>query len=286
MNWNSDDRIENILKRQNKDGGWSYTRGASWTEPTVYAALALKACSADRAAGVRALQWIARRQLQDGGLSPYASVEQSTWVTSLVLLLSPEDFESHCYRNALNWVLRQTGQETDWMYRLRLRLTSQEDRYQISGWPWFPGAASWVSPTSAAIVGLRRAHSYSGDAAIARRIEEGQRYLVMHTCADGGWNHGGERALGYNAESYPETTGAALLALRGAPRATLAASIRRARILAETCSFSEGASWLRMGLAAQGETLPEKSTLGKPRNLRDQCLEVLSHLVAEGAIEL
>ena len=285
MSRNSDELIETILRLQNKDGGWSYTRGLSWAEPTLYAALVLKASSADRAATARALRWIGAQQRPDGGFSPCESVDQSTWVTSLVLLFSPEDFGDRSYRSALDWVLRQTGQETSWIYRLRLRLHSQEDRFQSSGWPWFPGAASWVSPTSAAIVGLRHAQLYSSNEAIGQRIDEGRRFLITHTCEDGGWNHGSARALGYSAESYPETTGAALLALRGLPRVQLSASIQRAKILAGTCSFSEGLSWLRMGLAAQGETLAQNLVSGKPRNLRDQCLEVLSDRTSVGAMQ-
>ena len=261
------DLLESILKRQNKDGGWSYSRGASWTEPTLYAALVLKASAADRTAMVRATQWIGARQREDGGFSPHELVEQSTWVTSLVLLFSPEDFGSRCYEGALDWVLRQTGQEGSWLYRLR----------RAGGWPWFPGSASWVSPTATAIMGLRRAQLYashedSRQQAIAHRIEEGKRFLMSHTCQDGGWNHGSEKALGYAADPYPETTGAALLALRGSPREQLSRSIERAKTLAAGCSFSEGLSWLRMGLAAHGETLAPKPVPAKARNLRDECL--------------
>ena len=239
----------------------------------------------------RAVRWIGARQRNDGGFSPYEPVEQSTWVTSLALLFSPEDFGARCYQGAVDWVLRQTGQETSWLYRLKLRWASQDDGQGVAGWPWFPGAASWVSPTSIAIMGLRRAQLYashedSRHKAIAQRIEEGKRFLISHTCQDGGWNHGSQKALGYAADSYPETTGAALLALRGSPREQLSASIERAKKLAAACSFSEGLSWLRMGLAAHGETLAPKPASSKARNLRDECLEALSAKVSEGAVQL
>jgi squalene cyclase len=296
MNQNAGDVIESILRRQNKDGGWAYGRGsergvASWTEPTIYAAMVLKSSAADRTAVVRAMRWISARQRQDGGFAPYESVEQSTWVTSLALLFSPEDFESHCYERALDWVLQQTGQETTWLYRLKLRWFPQEAGPGVEGWPWFPGTASWVSPTSMAILGLRRAqlfasHGNSRQQAIAQRIEEGKRFLISHTCQDGGWNHGSQKALGYAADSYPETTGAALLALRGSPRQQLSVSIERAKALAAGCSFSEGLSWLRMGLAAHGETLAPQPAPARARNLRDECLEVLSEKVSEGAVQL
>lgn len=296
MNQNAGDLVESILRRQNKDGGWAYGRGggrgvASWTEPTIFAALVLKSSAADRTAVVRALRWISAQQRHDGGFAPYESVEQSTWVTSLALLFSPEDFESRCYEHALGWVLQQTGQETSWLYRLKLRWSSQEAGQGVEGWPWFPGTASWVSPTSMAILGLRRAQLFASNEnsrqrAIAQRIGEGKRFLISHTCQDGGWNHGSQKALGYAADSYPETTGAALLALRGSPREQLSASIERAKTLAAQCSFSEGVSWLRMGLAAHGETLASGPRPATPRNLRDECLEALSEKVCEGAVQL
>jgi hypothetical protein len=191
------------------------------------------------------------------------------------------------YDGALRWVLGQTGQETGWRYRMHLLLSGEkQDLPADEGWPWFPGAASWVSPTASAIIGLRRAQRFSNNGAIRTRIEQGQRYLLAHACEDGGWNHGGAHALGYQAESYPETTGLALLALRGVPKPQLSRAIARARQMAETCRFPEGASWLKMGLMAHGETGSLAFPDGKARTVRDLCLEALAEAQLAGKLDL
>ena len=45
--------IELLVSKQNRDGGWPYVRGTSWTEPTVYAILALLAAGETEAGAPR-----------------------------------------------------------------------------------------------------------------------------------------------------------------------------------------------------------------------------------------
>src|SRR5665811_793139 len=81
---------EDLLGRQNADGGWSYHHGGSWTEPTCYALLALTANGASHTAEVRrGVEWLRRCQRADGGFAPRESVPESTWHTALTLLLPP-----------------------------------------------------------------------------------------------------------------------------------------------------------------------------------------------------
>jgi hypothetical protein len=88
------------------------------------------------------------------------------------------------------------------------------------------------------------------------RIEQGKKFLLARQCEDGGWNYGSIHVLGRDGDSYPETTGIALLALNGVPQS---AQLEKARATARRhlseCRTAEGIAWLRMGMAAHGETI-------------------------------
>jgi hypothetical protein len=74
-------------------------------------------------------------------------------------------------------------------------------------------------------------------------------------CAEGGWNHGATNAWGYDMAPYPETTGMALLALRGVRAPQMDRAIAAARRFLSTRS-ADGQNWLRLGLGAHRQ-LPE-----------------------------
>jgi prenyltransferase/squalene oxidase-like repeat protein len=228
----------------------------------------------------RGLTWLRGHQRPDGGFGPQPAVDQSTWVTALVALLPPERIGGEQYRRAVHWLAGQTGEETSFVYRLRRRLFGLEVDAGFSGWPWFPGAASWVTPTSLAILALTKALRRRADAAIAGRVGAGRQYLLSHRCADGGWNHGSERALGYDGNSYPETTGLALVALAGTPR--LEPSLSTAAHQLRDCRSAEGVSWLRLGLRAHGRATAQSMPAVKPRDVRDTALCVLAEKAEKG----
>jgi hypothetical protein len=269
--------VDALLQSQNADGGWPYRAGSSWTEPTVLALLAL--APRDPAA-VRGYAWLRGRQRPDGGWSPQPAVDQATWVTSLVALLPPATVGADRYARGVSWILEQTGLESTFWYRFRQRLLGAGSGEQNSGWPWFPGTAAWVTPTSLAILALNKMQKWRPSAEIPRRIESGRRYLLSRVCADGGWNHGSSHALGYDGASYPETTGVALMALRGVSNLdrNLAAAERHWRI----CRSAEGAAWLKLGMLSHGrktEGWPARIT---PRNVRDTALCVLAERAEQG----
>jgi len=243
-----------LAGRQNPDGGWPYVRGASWTEPTVYSLLAMLAAGEQGPADA-ALRWIRRLERSDGGFPPQAGVEESSWVTALVALLPPEQLGAAVHDRAIRWLLSATGRESTAVYRVRQWLLGNPlpREESFSGWPWTPGAAAWVGPTSLSILALEQERKRRPSAEITRRIAEGRQFLLLRACREGGWNHGAPRALGYQSEPYPETTGMALAALGGVDDVQVPRAIGRAQRFLTDSRSADAINWLRLGLMAHGE---------------------------------
>jgi hypothetical protein len=254
--------IELLISRQNPDGGWPYLRGESWTEPTVYAVMAVLAAGGTASAS-RGMRWLAAAQRRDGGWAPQPAVDQSTWVTGLLALLPIGDaISATSHAGAIRWLMGTVGHESTLEYRVREWLLGNAipADQEFAGWPWVPGAAAWVGPTSIAMLALDREQRRRPSAAVGDRISTGRKFLLCRMCQGGGWNHGSARPLGYDSDPYPETTGMALAALRGetSPEVGQALGVAR-RFLAE-CRSADALNWLRLGLLAHGG-LPERFTL-------------------------
>jgi len=249
--------IELLVSRQNADGGWSYARGVSWTEPTVYAILALLAYG-EQTASARGLAWVRSHQRPDGGWPPQPGFDESAWVTALAALLPLGSLGASAHQRAIGWLKGTEGEETTPVYRLRQWLLGNAvaPELEFPGWPWIPGAAAWVGPTSLALLALENENRRQPSARIRQRLDEGREFLARRMCAGGGWNHGSVRALGYESSPYPETTGMALAALRGMRTKETLASIAVAEKFLEQCNSADACNWLRLGLLAHGR-LPD-----------------------------
>jgi hypothetical protein len=249
--------IQLVVSKQNRDGGWPYVRGSSWTEPTVYAILALLA-SGELEPARRGLNWLRAAQLPDGGWPPKTGFDESTWVTALVALLPPGELGSAALARGIAWLLGTSGEESSKTYRARMWLLGipQPPEQEFPGWPWIPGTAAWVGPTSLAILALEREMGRRPSAAIRERVDQGRRFLLGRMCRGGGWNHGSVRALGYDAAPYPETTGMALAALRGVRTGEMEQALTVAEGFLGECRSADALNWLRIGLMAHGR-LPD-----------------------------
>ena len=244
--------IQTLASKQNPDGGWPYRKGSSWTEPTVYSMLAMLAAGAEDNAA-RGFQWLRRVSRADGGFAPQPGVEESSWVTALVALLPAERLGPAAHDRAIQWLLNTDSADTTPVFRLRAWLRGEANiRDKVySGWPWTRGAAAWVGPTAIAILALQRANQRNPSSELQRRIAEGREYLLTHTCAGGGWNHGASQALGVYQTAYPETTGMALTALRGVDAPEVHRGVGLAQQYLPASRSADEINWLGLGLIAQ-----------------------------------
>jgi hypothetical protein len=248
--------IETLVNKQNRDGGWAYVRGASWTEPTVYAILALLTAGETEAVR-RGLAWLRAQQLPDGGWPPQTGFDESTWVTALAALVPAELLGTAAHARAIEWVVTTCGEESTRTFRIRQWLLGNSPkRPEPVAWPWVPGTAAWISPTSISILALDKEYLRSRSPVLARRIAEGRRFLLERACPGGGWNHGSVRVYGKDGLPYPETTGMALIALRGVASRQIQAGLEVAqKFLAQTRS-ADAQNWLRLGLLAHNHLPP------------------------------
>jgi len=254
--------------RQNRDGGWAYNnKGCSWTEPTAYVLLAQTATQIDRPGFEAGIKFLRSTQRPDGGWSPRPDVRESTWVTAVVALLPEEAIGAASMKRALAWLHDHAGQESTLAIRFQQWLHGMHGE-ATEGWPWYPGAAAWVTPTAVGILAFERALARREDRRLRDRVSSARDFLVSHMCSDGGWNHGSAHALEWDLNSYPETTGLGLAALHPLPGLKQPESVEKAKQAARrhfvTCKTAEGLAWLRIGFAAHGEIPPARPDLKNP----------------------
>jgi len=274
-----------ITARQLPDGGWGYGRDA-WTEPTALALLALSTEAGQHTLPVHAgVDWLRRARRSDGGWPPNPRVDQSvTWATSLALLALSSATGEPC-TSSVQWLLDTSGGEGGMAYRLARYFHKDQDRGGFEGWPWYPGTAAWVAPTAMAVRALEKTRASQPshmDRRIRERVESGRDFLMARRCLDGGWNHGSSRPLGYEAESYAETTGVALLGLTGVPRAALEPSLRRAEVEFAASRSAQGRAWLRLALVTHGHGIAVGGAEPAGRDVTDVALNAIAQAAQRG----
>lgn len=278
--------VSQLIAAQNTDGGWGFLRSSSATEPTALAVLALSGEPGAEEACAPAAAWLLSHQRPDGGWAPRPAVGQSTYVTALALLALDGRTDRSVLRRGAEWLLRQTNRDSSLIHRARMFLLGgKRDLPSEQAWSWFPGTAGWLTPTALAILALRRWHKTDLSAAVERRLANGVAYLWSRQCRDGGWNHGSSKALGYEANSYPETTGQALLALQGTRDRRLEQALAAAERHLRRCRSAEGFAWLQLGLLAHGRPVAVSAAPPLPlRTIPEIALSLLAARARNGSL--
>jgi hypothetical protein len=211
---------QNIAERQLETGGWGYAGSQQASiETTCLCALGL-AWEA-QANVAMAIRFLLESQRTDGGWPAFQGDPEPSWTTALALSsLTVVNDLSDARERALKWLLSERGKESHWFWRWKFKTADREVRFDPDkyGWPWCPGAGSWVIPTAFSVVAIKQFTACNRSEASERRIRLGVEMLLDRACVGGGWNSGNSVVYGVPLPPHVEATAIALLALQDEPR--------------------------------------------------------------------
>jgi hypothetical protein len=256
-----------LLGTQNQNGGWGYySDSESRVEPTCWALRALSNVNAPGHVSPDCLnnarKYLLEEQLGDGSWPAAPEETSGSWVTSLACSLLSQDRESEkSVKAGLKWLCDDYPRDSSPLRRFigRLRATPAKTEIDdsVRGWGWTPRTASWVEPSSFALMALRDSPAEWRPAESAQRRELATALLYDRMCPKGGWNCGNPMVYGVAGEPLVLPTGWALLALRDQP-----AHEKKSKSLAWLCAEFESIrsaaslSIARIALEAYGVALP------------------------------
>jgi hypothetical protein len=210
-----------LLAAQNRDGGWGPGASSpSSTEATAASVMAIGALGRPSLQGRvdDGLGWLTRTQNPDGGWSPTPAIRGSSWSTApAVIAFANFSPASDAASRGWRWLVEHEGEGLGligrvlWKLFARFRVTELDP--ELKGWPWIPGAFSWVEPTALGLIALKKLRPSRVETKAAGRIQQGELMIYDRMCQGGGWNYGNSKTLGEALQPYPDTTALALLAL-------------------------------------------------------------------------
>jgi hypothetical protein len=206
--------------RQLGSGGWGYaaSRQAS-IKATCLSSLGL--AWHNELSTALAIRFLLDSQRADGGWPAFTGDPEPSWTTALALsTLTVVNDLSDARERALKWLLSERGKEGHWFWRWKFKTADREVRFDPDkyGWPWCPGAGSWVIPTAFSIVAVKQFTVCNRSEASENRIRLGVEMLLDRRCVGAGWNSGNSVVYGVPLPAHVEATAIALLALQDEPR--------------------------------------------------------------------
>jgi hypothetical protein len=167
----------------------------------------------------RAIECLAKQQLQNGAWPAFVPDREPSWTTSLALITFSILADTAYERDrAVKWAVLDKGKEGNWFWRYKFHFDrAVQFRPELYGWPWMEGACSWVIPTGLMMVALKQYIYCKPRADASARIDLAARMLLDRTCRGGGWNAGNSVVYGVPLAAHVESTAIALLGLQGEP---------------------------------------------------------------------
>jgi len=210
-----------FAEHQLASGGWSFTGSQQASiEATCLACLAVS-WDQEPSTALLAIRFLLRSQLLDGAWPAFEGDSEGSWVTALCLSsLIALNETSQARERALKWLLAERGREGHWFWRWKFKTADRNVRFDPDkyGWPWSPGAGSWVIPTAFSVVAIKQFTVCNRSEASEERIRLGVEMLLDRACMGGGWNSGNSVVYGVPLRPHVEATAIALLALQDEPR--------------------------------------------------------------------
>ena len=226
-------------------GGWSYAGSSRLAaEPTCLAILALQAAAARPDLVLAARCALHTQQDSSGAVRGRDDLPEPRWTTALAVLAwlpsTGADEFAEPRRRAVDWLLRASGSA------VKVNAPIRRHDTELVGWSWIDGTHSWLEPTAYAVLALRRCGLVDHP-----RTRQGVRLILDRGIPSGGWNYGNSEVLENELRPFAETTGIALFALAGEPRAEpidAAVRVLHARLPDTRAPLALG--WGLLGLSA------------------------------------
>jgi hypothetical protein len=203
------DDIPSLLKRLGSfrlpGGGIPYYRGGGpAVEPSLLALLAFKAGTGSAEEQKGLLAWVSALQNPDGSVSVNGvDRDQGLWLTAPAAVVFERYGLGDARDKAAAFVISVSSKTV---------ANDPHNRQDntIVGWPWVRGTFGWVEPTAWSVLSL----SVCGRGDHLRAVEGG-KFLLDRQIPSGGWNYGNPGLNDRELLPFWDTTGLALLALRG-----------------------------------------------------------------------
>jgi len=224
-------------------GGMPYYQGGGPSaEPALLTLVALSASGVPAESGKPLLSWASGLQNPDGstGLNSVHRY-QGLWLTALSAIV----FQRYGLKDARD---RALGFVTSLKSVTVANDPNVRQDNTIAGWPWVPGTFGWVEPTAWSVVALNVC-----GLGLHPRALEGRRFLLDRQIPSGGWNYGNPGLNDRELLPFWDTTGLALLALRGrTDMGRVQASLDLLQKNQEKIESPCGLAWAALGLESYG----------------------------------